>query len=81
MDIKDILKTTQEGGPTEEEVQAYMKKNKIGSLEELVKLKSKSGNVIGRIMDKQKKMSGKNKAHGGSVKKYAKGGSVRKAKY
>ena len=79
MDIKDILKTTQEGGPTEEEVQAYMKKNKIGSLEELVKSKRKPKSFLGRMVDKARRP--KNKAHGGSVKKYANGGGVRKAKY
>ena len=88
----DILKLMES---TEEEVQDYMKEKKIPTLEALVEEYHKAveaakekGNMsrgkVPRITEqwKNKKAYGHRfrKAHGGYVKKYAKGGGVRKVR-
>ena len=87
MNILDIMKTTQQGGPPEAEVQEYMKNNKltpeklVEKYHEAVKKdkekKAKSGHNVGQIRTKK---GWTERAHGGYVKKYAKGGGVRKVR-
>ena len=83
VDIKDILKTPyEEGGWKQKDVDEYMDKHGIETLAELVKSassgKRESKSFLGRMVDKARRP--KKKAHGGYVKKYAKGGGVRKVK-
>ena len=101
-DIKDMLKTPQKGGWTQEATEAYMVKHGIKTLEELVKLASGSEKKkpdswskkartakVPRTGKQDKEMREQgggqygqpySKAHGGYVKKYAKGGGVRKVR-
>ena len=86
--LRAIMVPSYKGGPREEDVQKYMEENNLKNLEELVKKydevvnpktsKPKAApNLIREILEKTRKQ-GKLKAKGGSVKKYAKGGGVRK---
>jgi len=106
MNILDIMKTTQQGGPTEAAIQEYMKNNKLTPKQlvekhhEAVKAakekkkpatwsKKVSGAKVPRKSAEYEAMNKEgfgrglrrfSKAHGGYVKKYAKGGGVRKVR-
>ena len=101
MDLENFFLSEQDGGPSEEKVQAYMKEKNISTLEELVKYVRKkqkqnkqkaswSDRVSrGQVPSKRKQAEEaqlkaygqpRRKAHGGYVKKYAKGGGVRKVR-
>ena len=100
MDLEKFFLSKQDGGPSEKEVQEYMKEKNIPTLPKLVKYvrKKQKQNKQARWSDRVS--SGKvprtseedteanlrqygqprRKAHGGYVKKYAKGGGVRKVR-
>ena len=90
-DIKNIMKPPQEGGWTEEETQAFMKKHEIKTIQELVEKYGPAKDILnvstGTVPRTSKgwkqsksRASVRNRKHGGYVKKYARGGGVRKAR-
>ena len=90
-DVKDIMKPPQEGGWTEEETQAFMKKHEIKTIQELVEKYGPAKDILnvstGTVPRTSKgwkqskpRASVRNRKHGGYVKKYARGGGVRKAR-
>jgi hypothetical protein len=101
MDLEKFFLSTQKGGPTDKEVQEYMKEKNISTLSELVryvrekqkqnKQKASWSDRVsrGQVPSKRKQAEEaqlkaygqpRRKAHGGYVKKYAKGGGVRKVR-